>query len=195
MFPDLLRDDIFRLETRRLWLRWPRAADAPAIAALAGERDVAEMTAHIPHPYPPGAAEAWVLKSRAGNLGGRALTLVLTPKARPDEAIGAIGLWQVATGKAELGYWLGRPFWGRGLMSEAAGSAIAMARCVSTIETFHASARPDNPASRRVLEKCGFTRSGEALAPAPARGGALLVTIYEATRRDAEAASALKKCA
>jgi hypothetical protein len=55
MFPDLLRDDVFRLETRRLWLRWPRAADTALIASLAGERDVAEMTANIPHPYPPGA--------------------------------------------------------------------------------------------------------------------------------------------
>jgi hypothetical protein len=64
MFPDLLRDDVFRLETRRLWLRWPRAADAALIASLAGEREVAEMTAHIPHPYPPGAAAEFVLKAR-----------------------------------------------------------------------------------------------------------------------------------
>ena len=58
MFPDLLRDDVFRLETRRLWLRWPRAGDAAMIARLAGERDVAERTANIPHPYLPGAAVA-----------------------------------------------------------------------------------------------------------------------------------------
>ena len=38
MFPDLTRDDVFRLETRRLWLRWPRLADAQAIVRLAGEK-------------------------------------------------------------------------------------------------------------------------------------------------------------
>ena len=53
MFPDLTRDDVFRLETRRLWLRWPRHADVQAIVRLAGETAVAEMTASIPHPYPP----------------------------------------------------------------------------------------------------------------------------------------------
>ena len=60
MFPDLLRDDVFRLETRRLWLRWPRAGDAALIARFLGEREVAEMTAHAPHPYPPGAAAEFV---------------------------------------------------------------------------------------------------------------------------------------
>jgi hypothetical protein len=53
MFPDLTRDDVFRLETRSLWLRWPRIADAAAIARQAGEKAVAEMTANIPHTYPP----------------------------------------------------------------------------------------------------------------------------------------------
>ena len=48
MFPDLTRDDVFRLETRRLWLRWPRQADAQAIVRLAGEKSVAEMTARLP---------------------------------------------------------------------------------------------------------------------------------------------------
>ena len=52
MFPDLFRDDVFTLETPRLFLRWPKASDAPAIALQAGDRKVAEMTANIPHPYP-----------------------------------------------------------------------------------------------------------------------------------------------
>ena len=92
MFPDLLRDDVFRLETRRLWLRWPRAADAALIASLEGEQDMAEMTAYRPHPYPPGAAAEFVLKARADNMGGDALVLALAPKARPGDIIGAIAL-------------------------------------------------------------------------------------------------------
>src|SRR5919112_4375433 len=60
MFPDLTRDDVFRLETRRLWLRWPRHADGQAIVRLAGEKAVAEMTALIPHPYPPEGATSFV---------------------------------------------------------------------------------------------------------------------------------------
>jgi RimJ/RimL family protein N-acetyltransferase len=53
MFPDLARDDVFRLETARLWLRWPRAADAPAIHRYCSRWEVAQFTARIPHPYPP----------------------------------------------------------------------------------------------------------------------------------------------
>lgn len=58
MFPDYFRDDVFRLETQRLWLRWPTAADAPLIEKLAGEREIAEFTARIPHPYPRGRRKA-----------------------------------------------------------------------------------------------------------------------------------------
>jgi RimJ/RimL family protein N-acetyltransferase len=127
MFPDLLRDDVFRLETRRLWLRWPRAADAATIARLAGDREVAEMTSRIPHPYPPGSAAEFVLMSRAANHEGRSLTLVLSPKARPNEALGCIDLAAVGPDELRLGYWLGRPFWSQGLMSEAAIALIDIA--------------------------------------------------------------------
>ena len=59
MFPDLTRDDVFRLETRRLWLRWPRHGDVQALVRLVGEKAVAEMTARIPHPYGPDHATAF----------------------------------------------------------------------------------------------------------------------------------------
>ena len=75
MFPDLTRDDVFRIETRRLWLRWPRARDAQAIVRLAGERAVAEMTARIPHPLPRTEVEAFLLDARARNSAGAGLTL------------------------------------------------------------------------------------------------------------------------
>ena len=69
-FPDISCDDIFRLETSRLWLRWLRAGDAAAVTAFASQAEVAQMTASIPHPYPPGEAERFVLAARAGD-GGR----------------------------------------------------------------------------------------------------------------------------
>ena len=53
MFPDLARDDVFRLETPRLWLRWPRICDAAAIHKFCSQWEVARYTARIPHPYPP----------------------------------------------------------------------------------------------------------------------------------------------
>ena len=92
MFPDYFRDDVFRLETQRLWLRWPTAADATGIEKLAGEREIAEFTARIPHPYPRGGAEGFVLAARTANAEGRGLHLALALRQKPGVAIGMVSL-------------------------------------------------------------------------------------------------------
>ncbi len=182
MFPDLMRDDVFRLETPRFWLRWPRAADGAKIAELAGDREVAEMTARIPHPYPAGAAAEFILTSRAGNLAGRQIVLVLTPKHRPDEALGCVSLHETGPRVALLGYWLGKPFWRRGCVTEAACALLDMTLRTTDLDTIVASARPDNAGSRRVLEKLGFSEQGFGIEPAPARGGSLAVQRFQLPR-------------
>src|SRR5579862_7186254 len=92
MFSDLARDDVFRIETARLWLRWPKAADAPAIRRYAGNFDVARWMSVIPHPYPPEAADGFILNARAHNAEGTALEMVVTTLRNPREAIGGVGL-------------------------------------------------------------------------------------------------------
>jgi RimJ/RimL family protein N-acetyltransferase len=182
MFPDLLRDDVFRLETRRLWLRWPRAADAEAIATLAGAREVAEQTAHIPHPYPPGAAAEFILRARAGNLGGESLTLVLALKGRPSDAIGCVSLQGVGEGALELGYWLGGPWQGRGLMAEAVDGLTRLVVDVCDVDVIRANAAMANVASRALLARCGFVDRGEGMVAAPARGEDRPVRRFELSR-------------
>ncbi len=182
MFPDLLRDDVFRLETRRLWLRWPRAGDVTMVARLAGERDVAEKTANIPHPYPPGAAAEFVLKARAGNSGGRTLALGLAPRARPTELVGVISLNRRGDEPPNLGYWLGKPYWSQGLMSEAAQAFLAMIFSLTDLAEIHACARQDNAPSLRVLAKCGFRPVGPGVEFAPARGGSVPVERFLLSR-------------
>jgi RimJ/RimL family protein N-acetyltransferase len=171
MFPDLTRDDVFRLETRRLWLRWPRQADATAIASLAGERVVAEMTALIPHPYPPHEADCYVLQARRANAEGRGLQLAVAPKGK--SVIGMIGIGLAPegfsdAGRPHLGFWIGRPQWGQGFAQEAARALIGSYFAYAGGDELTASARLDNPASRRVLEACGFVRQGEATMRFPA---------------------------
>ncbi len=169
MFPDFFRDDVFRLETQRLWLRWPTAADGAAIERLAGERDVAAPTARIPHPYPAGGGEAFALFARQANLSGEALHLAIALKQKPGAAIGMVSLESGGEGPT-LGYWLGTRYWGAGLMSEAVSGLLDMIWLTTDVERIEADVALVNPRSRRVLEKAGFVALGETLAGAPARG-------------------------
>ena len=186
MFPDLTRDDVFILETAQLWLRWPRVSDAAAIQRQAGQKSVAEMTAHIPHPYPDGAAEHFIFGARKGNALGESLRLAITPKGKPNALIGMIGAQLNMTGVIELGYWLGLDHWGKGLMTEAARSVIDAVFTLTDQSEIVAGARVINPASRRVLEKCGFRNEGSSLSPAPARGGAFACDHFRLDRRSWE---------
>ena len=173
MFPDLTRDDVFRLETRRLWLRWPRQSDAAALVRLAGEKVVAEMTGVVPHPYEPEDATRFVLRARSANTEGRSLALAVTPRAKPTQLIGAVGISCEPGTAPFLGYWLGTPHWGEGLATEAARSLIDAYFAYTPATELTAWVRVVNPASRRVLEKCGFACVGSGLKSFPARGGLL----------------------
>lgn len=155
MFPELARDDVFRLETRRLWLRWPRAADAPHLSELASEWEVARMTATLPHPYRVDDAETFIRVSREDAARGEALRFVLTDKNFPRTLLGAIGI-ESGDGGPQLGYWLGRPFWGRGYASEAAAAMTDVFFLVTGGDELGAMILIENAASRAVLENLGF---------------------------------------
>lgn len=181
MFPDYFRDDVFRLETQRLWLRWPAAADAATIERLAGEREIAEFAARIPHPYPRGAAEGFVLAARKANSDGIALHLALALRQKPSVAIGMVSL-EGAGDTLEIGYWLGRMYWGSGLMSEAMAGLLDFVWLATDIEKIEAAAALPNLRSQRALERAGFVATGEGLVDAPARGGALPARRFELAR-------------
>ncbi|MBV9246572.1 MAG: GNAT family N-acetyltransferase [Methylobacteriaceae bacterium] len=173
MFPEFACDDVFRLETRRMWLRWPHLADAVEIAHLAGDRAIAEMTGTIPHPYRDGDAVRYVERTRARNAGGRNLGLQMAFKGKPNATIGAIGVDFDRGDAPTLGYWVGQPFWGRGLATEAVQALIDFVFTFTEAREVAAIARVINPPSRRVLEKCGFAYMGSGLESLPARGGML----------------------
>lgn len=171
MFPDVTRDDIFRLETPRLWLRWPRASDAQEIKGFASLAKTARMTAAIPHPYPSGEAERFVLQSRADNANGKALILVVTAKGAGHRAMGLLSATSARPGEIELGYILAPSVWGRGFASEAARAVVEAVFSLTQAGAIHANTRIMNIASRRVLEKCGFTYVDTGLDLLQARGG------------------------
>jgi RimJ/RimL family protein N-acetyltransferase len=141
------------LKTARLILRVPRCSDAKAIAALVNDRRIAENTARIPHPY--GIEDAEEFLSMVNRHAGEASFLITLD----DTVIGGCGIDQRADG-AELGYWLGVAHWGRGFATEAARAVIDHAFDDLDCEALQSGARVSNPASRRVLEKCGFQWTG-----------------------------------
>lgn len=170
MFNEITCDDVYRLETARLWLRWPRAADAPQIARYAGEKAVAEMTSRIRHPYPAEDAERYVLETRANNALGESLGLIITSKQRPNDVLGAIGLAETPDPKAvEIGYWIGVPFWRKGYASEAVSAVVDAGFELSDATRIEGRVRTVNLTSRQVLENNGFSYSRDETLFMPAR--------------------------
>jgi RimJ/RimL family protein N-acetyltransferase len=141
------------LATQRLVLRAPGREDVKAIAHLANDRRIAVNTARIPHPYSLGDAEGFIAAvNRRDGEAAFAITLDAT-------LIGVCGVDPRENGP-EIGYWLGVPYWGQGYATEAVRALIDYAFADLEHEALQAGARVTNPASRRVLEKCGFQWTG-----------------------------------
>jgi RimJ/RimL family protein N-acetyltransferase len=171
MFPDLTTDDIFRIEIKRLWLRWPRASDVASITSFASLAHVARMTALIPHPYPPGEAERFVMKARADNARGSALNLAIVQKGAARQMIGLVGAHLATAPDMEIGYVLAPAVWGKGFATEAVKALVDTVFSLTRANRIVANARVENLASRRVLEKTGFVFVDSGLDLLPARGG------------------------
>jgi RimJ/RimL family protein N-acetyltransferase len=148
------------LQTRRLILRAFDLHDAPDVQRLAGERAIAATTSTIPHPYPDGVAEAWI--AAQPELLARAESLVYAVTLLEDgRLIGAVGLGlQTEHKHAELGYWIGRPYWGKGYCTEAAAEVLHFAFETLRVHRVYAVHFASNPASGRVMQKLGMRYEG-----------------------------------
>jgi [ribosomal protein S5]-alanine N-acetyltransferase len=148
------------LETERLRLRPFTAADAAAVRRLAGAPEVAATTLGIPHPYPEGAAEAWIAGHPAAAAEGRTFAWAVVRRT-DEEVLGAVTCGVVpAHARAELGYWLGVGHWNRGYMTEAVRRIVAFGLAELGLHRIGARALLRNPGSWRVMEKVGMAREG-----------------------------------
>lgn len=148
------------LETDRLHLRAFVPSDAAVVQTLAGAAEVAATTLNIEHPYPDGAAEAWIcgVAERAGE--GRALAWAIVNRFEM-ELIGAISIGLHSRHqRGELGYWLGVPSWNRGYMTEAAVAVTKHGFEALNLHRVEAMVLPRNGASIRVVEKAGLAYEG-----------------------------------
>jgi RimJ/RimL family protein N-acetyltransferase len=146
------------LETARLQLRAPSLGDAKIVASLANDRRIAENTARIPHPYRRADAEDFI---NAANRNGNETVFLVT--LHDGTVIGACGFITADREVPEIGYWLGTKFWGKGYATEAVRAVIDHVFTDLECEALQSAARVTNPASRRVLEKCGFQWTGAGL--------------------------------
>lgn len=142
-------------------LRRVRPSDAEAIFERVNDSEVVRWTTRIPHPYPEDGAREFIKKSLEQWEQGSAYVYAIT-LCGSDELAGVISLGNVFLkhGCAELGFWLGKSYWGRGLMTDAARLILQVAFDDLGLYRVYASAFEANIASRKVLEKVGFQLEG-----------------------------------
>jgi RimJ/RimL family protein N-acetyltransferase len=166
------------LETERLILRAPCLADAKAIAQLAGNRKVAAMTAHIPHPYTLEDAVQWIASLPAETKHWK-FGLI---RKEDEKLIGACGFTDEDVGMT-VGYWIGEPHWGEGYATEAVRAVIDHIFSATPLDEIAAACLIKNHASRRVLEKCGFQWKGAALLRVRSLGASAPADSFRLERR------------
>ena len=149
------------LKTERLILRPFSLADAPDVLDLAGERDIASTTLNIPHPYEPGMAETWITGHAEAFDRDETVTFALVRRA-DKTFIGAMGLrLELEHRLAELGYWVGKPYWNQGYATEAATALVGYGFKELGLNRIYASHLTRNPASGRVMQKVGMVHEGQ----------------------------------
>ena len=141
-----------RLCTLRPW----RAADVPALVKYANNANIArQLRDRFPHPYTAGDAQHFI-HSVAGARTPTSFAILVD-----GEAGGGIGISpgaDVERFSAEIGYWLGEPFWGRGIVTEALHLMSAYAFDTCNLLRLFALPFADNTRSIRALEKAGYVR-------------------------------------
>ena len=168
-----LPDD--HIPTGRFVLRPVRKPDAGLFALYADDKRVAEGTQSIPHPLPPGAAEAFVERAMSGK-GDEDIWVMDGAASGLAEVLGVISLKRMDRNQSEVTYWVAPAFWNTGLASEAVRALVGanpQKNCTIFAVVFQ-----DNPGSARVLTNCGFEYLGDAESFSVARGALVPTWTY-----------------
>lgn len=172
------------LTTPRLLLRPFAAPDATRLVELAGSYEVARHTLNIPHPYTAEDAQAWLRLTQQHRAHGTAYPFALELRAT-GEFIGGAGLGlEQRHHRAEAGYWLGQPYWGEGLATEALGAMLRFGFEELALNKIYATHHADNLASGRVMIKNGMVLEGRFLQHVQRDGRYLDLWQYGLLRQD-----------
>lgn len=166
------------MKTERLVLRPLRDSDAGLISLYVGDERVALNLAVVPHPYPEGAAEAFIEYSRKPDTDEIIWVIELN-----GELIGIISISTRDTGRGNIGYWLAPQFWGAGFTPEALEAVIGYAKS-NGFKGLDAGVHQGNQGSARVLIKEGFEYCGDSETHSIARGGMVTSWNYRLDFKD-----------
>jgi len=149
------------LETVRLALRPMALTDAPTVALLAGQREIADTTISVPHPCSEAQARAWIAARTEPGNARKELVFAVTLRSN-GQLIGAVGLRDIDPdhAKAEMGFWIGVEFWGQGYATEAARAVVGHAFDALRLNRVCAHHMVRNPTSGSVLGKVGLKPEG-----------------------------------
>lgn len=150
------------LISNRLILRHFTLNDAPQVVNLAGDKRVSMSTLNIPHPYSLQEAQEWIT-SLAGQISQRKCLVLAVEKKEMGELIGAVSLVSIEGDKAEIGYWMGYPYWGNGYCTESVSCLLEFSQVSLGINQFYAEHLATNPASGKVMLKNGLCFLGSVL--------------------------------
>lgn len=168
--------DEFRLECGACVVRSWRREDLPSLLRHGDNPKVAaNMRDQFPHPYTEADGLRW-LELATGELAGTNWAIEVG-----GEAVGGIGLrpqGDINDGTAEIGYWLGEPYWGRGIATAAVSAVTRHALATFGYRRLFAWAFAQNTPSRRVLEKCGYRLEGVMRQSAVKNGSVLDQAVY-----------------
>lgn len=144
------------LESERLILRPFTLQDAKCVQQLAGDKDIADGTYYIPHPYEDGMAEKWIIEHRAACERNEQAIFAITTK-QSNDLTGAVGLMlHKEELQAELGYWIGKPYWGQGFATETAQTMIKYGFEKFRLISIYADCFQWNTTSIKVIQKIGM---------------------------------------
>jgi RimJ/RimL family protein N-acetyltransferase len=150
----------YTFETMRLTLRPFVLEDAPKVHYICSDSEIARTTLLIPHPYPIGAAESWIISNlEAANYGTRYAFGII--RKMDSILCGCISLnLDKLHQRAELAYWVGKDYWGHGYATEAVRRIIEFGFDTLQLQRIWAAAMTKNPASEKVMQKAGMLYEG-----------------------------------
>jgi RimJ/RimL family protein N-acetyltransferase len=172
------------MTTDRLRLRHVGLSDVALFVPLIGDFEVAKNLTVVPHPYRDEDGSLWVEEMARRAEDGKGHNFAVT-KHQDGTFIGICSV-NMVHGLLDLGYWLGRPFWGRGYATEAAGRVTAFAFDTLGVLAVTSGFYADNPASGHVLGKLGFRFTGTATVHCRSRNSEVVCNRVLLTREEYE---------